>query len=72
MGNKRKDERTIIFHGFSGEELETLIKILKKNFPDYKDIILATTTKTSLEWKVKDLINELIEEREYFKKQNKD
>ena len=67
----KTNEKVIIFHGFTGEELETLIKILKKDFPKYKDTILATTTETSLNWKVKELINELIEEREYFKKQSK-
>ncbi len=68
---EKKNEKVIIFHGFTGEELEILIKILKKDFPKYKDTILATTTETSLNWKVKELINELIEEREYFKKQSK-
>jgi len=64
-----KNEKVIIFHGFTGEELEIIIKILRKDFPDYKNTILATTTETSLEWKLKELIKELIEEREYFKKQ---
>ncbi len=68
---EKMNEKVIIFHGFTGEELEILIKILKKDFPKYKDTILATTTETSLNWKVKELINELIEEREYFKKQSK-
>ncbi len=68
---EKTNEKVIIFHGFTGEELETLIKILKKNFPKYKETILATTTETSMNWKVKELINELIEESEYFKKQTR-
>jgi len=43
------------------------MKILRENFPG-KDFIFASTTPTSLEWKVLDLIEELKKEHEEFKR----
>jgi len=66
------EEKAIIFHGFSHEELNLLIRTIKKVPDAPKDIIRAVTTPTSLEWKVKDLIEELSKEHRYFreKKEN--
>lgn len=64
-------EKVIIFHGFSREELMSLINLLNSTPQLPKDIIMATTTETSLNWKVKELIEELAKEHEYFKAQEK-
>ena len=62
-------QRVILFHGFTREELMLLINLLNSYPQVPRDIIMATTTETSLQWKVRDLIKELTKEHEYFKKQ---
>ncbi len=56
------DKKVIIFHGFSGDELNIILDGLAKIENKPENIIMATTTKTSLKWKVKDLIGELVQE----------
>ncbi len=63
------EKKVVIFHGFEREELGSLIKVLREKAG--KEIIMAVTTETSLEWKVKDLIKELIEEDEFMKKKKR-
>ncbi len=69
---KSGGEKTIIFHGFSHEELNLLMKTIKEVIDIPGKIIMAVTTPTSLEWKLKDLIEELSKEHRYFreKKEN--
>ncbi len=64
-------ERVILFHGFTREELMLLINLLNSHPQVPRDIIMATTTETSLQWKVADLISELAKEHQYFKQQQK-
>ncbi len=59
-------ERVILFHGFSQEELSALVTLLKGSPRLPEETILATTTETSLEWKVQDLIRELSQEHRFF------
>ncbi len=61
-------EKVIVFHGFSKEELPALMKAIKEAAGEEEDIIMAVSTPTSLEWKLKDLIAELVREHEFFKK----
>ncbi len=65
-------QRVILFHGFTREELMLLINLLNSHPQVPRDIIMATTTETSLQWKVADLLGELAKEHEYFKKQKQD
>jgi hypothetical protein len=58
----KSEKKVIIFHGFSGEELTLILDGLSKIEGKPANIIMATTTETSLKWKVKDLIGELIKE----------
>ena len=62
-------QRVLLFHGFSREELMLLINLLNSHSQVPRDIIMATTTETSLNWSVADLLAELAKEHEYFKKQ---
>ena len=64
-------ERVVLFHGFSAAELNGLIDALKTAPAFSREIIMATTTETSLTWKVQDLIQELTREKAYFKQQEK-
>jgi hypothetical protein len=59
-------ENVIVFHGFSKEKLSKVMEAVKK-VSDGDDVIMAVSTPTSLEWKLKDLIEELTKEHQYFK-----
>jgi len=61
-------ERFLLFHGFTEEGLHVLIKTCKKLFPD-KDLVFAVTTETNMQWKVSELIEEVLKEHEYMKQQ---
>lgn len=55
----------VIMHNLSNEEVKRVIKDVRSQGID---AIFATTTPTSLTWKLEDLLNELIREDEYFRK----
>lgn len=61
-------QRVIIMNGFSAEEMDTILKAVKTSVADPKDVIFAMTTKTSVEMKVRDLIEDMTEDHEYLKK----
>jgi len=61
-------QRVIIMNGFSAEEMDTILRVVKKSVSDPKDVIFAMTTKTSVEMKVRDLIEDMTEDHEYLKK----
>lgn len=61
-------QRVIIMNGFSAEEMDTILKVVKKSVSDPKDVIFAMTTKTSVEMKLRDLIEDMTEDHEYLKK----
>jgi len=63
--------RVILLHNFSDSEVIEFINHYKKNENLPKSII-AVTTPTSLEWKVRDLMDELIKEDEEIKKRKKE
>lgn len=66
-----KNAKIIIINGFTNEELKEFLSFYKKN-PNLPVPIFATVTDNSLEMKVKDLIEELIEEDGNFKKMMKE
>ncbi|NOZ13330.1 MAG: DUF3783 domain-containing protein [Acidobacteria bacterium] len=68
---KLNGQPVILFHGFSGNTLNALIDALKQSPAFSGGIILATTTPTSIQWKIKDLLKELAEERAAIKKLNR-
>ncbi|WP_160670202.1 DUF3783 domain-containing protein [Clostridium sp. C8-1-8] len=59
-------EKVLIFNNFEDKELHDLIKIVRATV---KNSILAVVTPTSSEWTFSYLIEHLIEEREWYKKQ---
>ncbi len=67
---KLKEQPVILFHGFSGEQLNNLIDTLKHSPSFSSNIIMATTTPTSVQWCIKDLLLELSEERAALKELN--
>ncbi len=67
---KLKEQPVILFHGFSGEQLNALIDTLKHAPAFAPNIIMATTTPTSVQWRIKDLLLELSKERAALKDLN--
>ncbi len=65
--NLRK-ESVILFNNFSDEELRETIRSIRQNI---KGGILATVTPVSIEWKFNYLVEHLVEEREWYLKQQK-
>lgn len=61
------EDKVILFNNFTDKNLDRSITILKKNLKESP--ILAVVTPTSIEWTFKNLIEHLIEEREWFKNQ---
>jgi hypothetical protein len=59
------NNKVIIMHGFSYEEIDLIMRAVKKQLEYPKDLIFAKTTKNSLKMKVKDLIEDLSEDHEY-------
>ena len=57
-----KDFRAVVLHGFSNEEALTIMRAVKALDLAVKPTAFATTTPTSLGWKVSDLIAHLAEE----------
>ncbi|WP_167901214.1 DUF3783 domain-containing protein [Thermococcus sp. LS1] len=54
----------VIMHDVDNETLKGVIKAVRSL--NLGRVIFATTTETSLTWKLEDLLNELMEEDEYF------
>lgn len=63
-----RKESVILFNNFSDEELKETIRSIRQKF---KGGILATVTPISMEWKFNYLVEHLIEEREWYLKQQK-
>ncbi|MBD6955828.1 MAG: DUF3783 domain-containing protein [Thermoplasmata archaeon] len=67
-GNEeKKGKRVILLHNFNDSEVKEFLDMLKGNEKLSRSIV-AVTTEISLEWKVKDLMDELIREDEEIKK----
>jgi hypothetical protein len=56
--------RAVIMHRFSDEEAFAVMRAVKALGFGASTTAYATTTPTSLEWKVKDLVEHLAEEKE--------
>ncbi|MFN3692117.1 MAG: DUF3783 domain-containing protein [Fervidobacterium sp.] len=65
--NKNLSKKVILLHNFDKQEILKSMKLLKELFSG-EDIIFASTTPTSLQWKLEDLLQELHQEHEEFKK----
>ncbi|MCX7026367.1 MAG: DUF3783 domain-containing protein [Spirochaetes bacterium] len=59
-----KQIRAVIMHGFDDDEAFTIMRAVKALGFGASTTAYATTTPTSLEWKVRDLIEHLAEEKD--------
>mgnify|MGYP006286387121 CR=1 FL=1 len=62
------DNKVIILNGFSYEEIDKIMRSVKPQFDNPRDLIFAKTTPTSLKMTVEDLIEDISEDHEYLKK----
>ncbi|WP_446899868.1 DUF3783 domain-containing protein [Clostridium sp. LBM24168] len=67
--NDSSDEKVILFNEIAEVELSALMNLIKGKFDEIP--IFAVVTETSSEWTFDYLIDHLIQEREWFKKQQK-
>lgn len=63
------EEKVVIFNNFSDNELELGVKNIKEIFSPVP--IMAVVTENSIDWEFKYLVDHLMEEREWYKKQNR-
>ena len=66
--NDTISEKVIIFNNLSDEELKSSIKHIRENI---KNTILAVVTPTSINWTFDSLLKHLVQEREWYKNQQK-
>lgn len=64
-GAQMTEDKLILFNNFSDDELNKLIKDIRKNVG--KEPILAVITDVSMKWDLETLLAHLIEEREAYK-----
>ncbi|WP_018963578.1 DUF3783 domain-containing protein [Coprothermobacter platensis] len=63
-----EEQRFVLLHGFSDEELSKVMKACRAALPE-KEFVFAVTTPTNMQWKVGDLMEEVVKEHEFMKKQ---
>ena len=59
-------QKFVLMHGLTNKDIKNVLSVFKQL--GMKDVIFATTTPTSLNWTLQHLLDELVEEHEYFKK----
>ena len=59
-------EKVVLFNNLNDNEIDIAIKSIKAAIPE---VILAVITPTSIEWHFNELLDHLVEERNWFKKQ---
>ena len=66
--HENSPEKVVIMHGFTKEQVFTLMRAVKREFGTQEDIAFAMTTARSLENKLADVVNDVAEEHAYMKK----
>ena len=67
LNSNMPDEKVIVFNEFSEEQLESAITNIRFNFKQMP--ILAVVTENSIDWSFDYLVEHLMEEREWCRKQ---
>jgi len=68
MSNNTEQTNVIILHGFEKEEIYRLVKAIKSELGNNNEVAFAMTTATSLQTKLIDVIKDVQEEHDYFKR----
>jgi hypothetical protein len=59
--------KLILVHGFTQAEINAVMRAVKSAVSDPAGIAFAVTTETNVEWKVRDLVAEVLQEHEYMR-----
>ena len=64
-----ENPKVILLHGCSGEEIQAILKALKNTLGNekYQKFAFCTSTPTNMDWKLKDLIDDVWEEHEFMR-----
>jgi hypothetical protein len=62
-----REGKLVLMHGFTNEEAVAMMRAVKAASVDPEEIAFAITTSTNLEWKIKDLVDQVRYEHEYLK-----
>ena len=65
---QKSEGRVVFLHGFTQDEIRKILSAVKLAFDTPQDIAFCMSTPNNLNWKVKDLINDVREDHEYLKK----
>jgi Domain of unknown function (DUF3783) len=65
-------DKLIMFHGFNQEEALGLLKMIKANLAEPREVAFCMTTENNLDWKIRDLIADVTEEHAYMMKMEDD
>ncbi|WP_319560787.1 DUF3783 domain-containing protein [Marispirochaeta sp.] len=61
-------DKLIMLHGFEQDEILGLMRLLKANMTEPREVAFCMTTENNLDWKIRDLISDVLEEHEYMLK----
>ncbi len=64
--------KVIIMHGFDREKVFEIMKAVKASVENHSDIAFSVSTPTILEWKLKDIIQDVREDHAYFMKKEQE
>ena len=62
-----EQNKSIIIHGFEREDVFQIMRVIKENIPDSKDIVFAMSTPTNLTWPLAEVISHTRKEHEEMK-----
>ncbi|HVP19847.1 MAG TPA: DUF3783 domain-containing protein [Spirochaetia bacterium] len=62
-----RDGKVILIHGFSNEEAFRVMRAVKAAVADPGDIAFAVSTPTNLDWRIRDLVDQVRLDHEYMK-----
>lgn len=66
--DKTEEYKVVFMHGFTREEMSRIIKGVRSVVEDPGDVAFCMSTENNLEWKVKELLADVVEEHEYMKR----
>ena len=66
--SEKQEHKVVFMHGFSQEEMTRIMRGVKSVVEDPGMVAFSMSTENNIDWKVKDLLADVIEEHEYMKK----
>jgi len=62
-----RDGKVILIHGFSNEDAFRVMRAVKAAVQDPAEIAFAVSTPTNLDWKIRDLVDQVRLDHDYMK-----